>query len=355
MQWFRLHSEARTDAKLESLPDDEFRVWFRLLCLANEQSERGVIAGYSVRLLAVEVARGDSALLGRTLASLIELRIVECDQETDSTTFINWLKRQYDKESDWPENTRSRKTEQRSRAVTPSHALSRAVTLSHTTYEYAETETETETETEPTVDTFGQETTEVNNVVAAAAATPTRGALALAPSSSSASTPLPSSPSSSSPPTTAPKLVPLAPVPRPSERPRDLLWDACVVACGGLAPSNKVERGKWNKGLAALRESGATPDEITLRAQRYKRRYGDHIALNPMALASNWTVLAMEVTSHANNNTGPSASAASNNHGRAGGRNTGGAYAGPHLPDADELREWARQQRAAGRTNIIGA
>lgn len=94
MQWFRLHSDARTDAKLESLPDDEFRVWFRLLCFANEQPERGVFVDYSPRLLAVEVAHGDVALLTRTLASLVDLRILVCDQDADVTTFVHWLERQ---------------------------------------------------------------------------------------------------------------------------------------------------------------------------------------------------------------------------------------------------------------------
>jgi hypothetical protein len=94
LPWFRLHAEARTDAKLESLPDDEFRVWFRLLCLASQQPERGVLAGFSVRLLAVEVAHGDAALLGRTLASLIELRIIQADQQGNSTRFIHWRDRQ---------------------------------------------------------------------------------------------------------------------------------------------------------------------------------------------------------------------------------------------------------------------
>jgi hypothetical protein len=104
MDWFRLHSEARTDAKLASLPDDEFRVWFRLLCFANEQPERGVIAGYSPRLLAVEVAGGDVSLLERTISSLVELRIVERDSgghsseatETAGVCFTHWLERQYD-------------------------------------------------------------------------------------------------------------------------------------------------------------------------------------------------------------------------------------------------------------------
>jgi hypothetical protein len=92
MKWFRLYHEARTDAKLDSLPDDEFRVWFRLLCFANEQEERGVIQGFSDRLLAVEVARGNVELLTRTLDALTELRIVERD---DSAVVIRaWGKRQ---------------------------------------------------------------------------------------------------------------------------------------------------------------------------------------------------------------------------------------------------------------------
>jgi hypothetical protein len=144
---------------------------------------------------------------------------------------------------------------------------------------------------------------------------------------------------------------------QPPERPRDLLWDACVAACGGITPSNKIERGKWNKGLAALRESEATPEDVAIRAERYKRRYGAEIALNPMALASNWTILAQEVAHHARN-TGSARSAAATRHGanRSGGGSHGahGTYTGPHLPDADELKEWARQQRAAGVTNIIG-
>ena len=94
MRWLRLYHKARTDAKLEALPDDEFRVWRRLLCFASEQPNRGVIAGYSARLLAVEVARGDVALLDRTLASLQELDIVVAGE--DSYRFAHWDERQYD-------------------------------------------------------------------------------------------------------------------------------------------------------------------------------------------------------------------------------------------------------------------
>lgn len=362
MPWFRVHAEARTDAKLESLPDDEFRVWFRLLCLASEQPERGVIAGYSVRLLAVEVARCDVALLGRTLASLMELRIIECDQETDSTRFIHWMERQYDKESDWPENTRSRKAEQRSRDVTPTHARSRDVTRCHAIEREREREVLSDGE-----DISGERMP---------APARSLGALALSPSPSSVASVSPApSPTAPSPPKlvalpSSPSAPPVTPAATRKPRAPDPLWDACVLICdgNGKGPANDAERGKWNKGLKSLRQSGATAEEITIRAERYRRRYGEEIALNPLALANNWSTLSREMTevsdhadssnTHSSSNTANHSNGARfNNRGRGGSSqsyNSYNSYTGPHLPDADEWREWARKEREAGRPVIGG-
>jgi hypothetical protein len=136
----------------------------------------------------------------------------------------------------------------------------------------------------------------------------------------------------------------------------DALWDACVVACNGNAPTNDVERGKWNKGLAALRQSGATAEEIGIRAVRYKRRYGEGIALNPMALAGNWTQLAtdvMEGHDHAaGNNPGHTAKGNGGN-----GRSGGAGYRGSNraangikpLPDADYWERYRQQLEREGR------
>jgi hypothetical protein len=66
-------------------------------------------------------------LLTRTLAILVELRVIECDEEANRTAFIHWLERQYDKESDYPEHTRSRKEASRSRGVTRGHAESHPI------------------------------------------------------------------------------------------------------------------------------------------------------------------------------------------------------------------------------------
>lgn len=138
MYYLRLHHEARTDAKLESLSDAQFRVWFKLLCYANEQPERGVVAVRSYRLLALEVARGNEGLLRDTLDALRGLLIVDesaldedgnpLDDEGNpiegglpSVRFINWEKRQYDHPSDAPDATRARKAESRARARGSAH------------------------------------------------------------------------------------------------------------------------------------------------------------------------------------------------------------------------------------------
>jgi hypothetical protein len=81
---------------------------------------------------------------------------------------------------------------------------------------------------------------------------------------------------------------------------------------------------------------------------RYKRRYGEGIALNPMALAGNWTQLATEVQDHASNTT-------SGNQNRSGGGRGNGyssaqkGYQGQHLPDADEWERIRQQYEREGR------
>lgn len=97
MQWFKLYVEARNDAKLRSLSDTQFRVWFNLLCFASEQSARGVIDVEDAQLLAIEVAGGDLVLLDETCAALHALRIVTCVTSSVTgryITFLNFEKRQ---------------------------------------------------------------------------------------------------------------------------------------------------------------------------------------------------------------------------------------------------------------------
>ena len=139
MDWFRMYTEARNDAKLRSLNDSQHRVWFNLLCFASEQQDRGTIDGYDMDLLAVEVASGDVDLLSETIQRLQRLRIIEV--EGDTITFLNFAKRQYEKPSDKPEATRERKRRQRERDRNKCHTN---VTPCHAT----DTDTETDTDTD---------------------------------------------------------------------------------------------------------------------------------------------------------------------------------------------------------------
>lgn len=152
MEWFRMYSEARNDAKLRSLNDSQFRVWFNLLCFSNEQPERGTISDIDEELLAVEVANGDTELLRDVLARLEKLRIIERDDIT--INFINFKKRNYDKPSDLPERVKERVTrhreKQRNTNVTPCNASETQCNPLYTDTEAeADIDPETDTETDP--------------------------------------------------------------------------------------------------------------------------------------------------------------------------------------------------------------
>lgn len=85
--------------------------------------------------------------------------------------------------------------------------------------------------------------------------------------------------------------VSLAPK-RKKERKPDELWDTLVELFGGSATG--VERGRWNKALAGLREAGATPEQLRAAALAYRRVFPD-AAMTAMALAANWTTLTGKV------------------------------------------------------------
>ena len=146
MKWLRLYHEARTDAKLESLPDDEFRVWFRLLCFAGVQPTRGVIVNVSPRLLAVEVARGDVTLLQRTLISLAELCIIETSD--DAHAFIHWNKRQFASDNVTERVLKHRESAKKQDETLQKRFCNGDVTIPDNRYRETDTELETDTVTD---------------------------------------------------------------------------------------------------------------------------------------------------------------------------------------------------------------
>lgn len=75
---------------------------------------------------------------------------------------------------------------------------------------------------------------------------------------------------------------------KPRARPRDELWDALTDEFG--EPTNDSERGRRNKTLKLLRQSGATPQELRRRIEIYRAKWPD-IDCTPTAIASNWSDL----------------------------------------------------------------
>jgi hypothetical protein len=58
-------------------------------------------------------------------------------------------------------------------------------------------------------------------------------------------------------------------------------------------PMTRTERSNYGRVVRNLKEVGATPEEVRLRADRFRAKYGqDYLTIN--ALDSNWTKLAQE-------------------------------------------------------------
>lgn len=80
--------------------------------------------------------------------------------------------------------------------------------------------------------------------------------------------------------------------PAKERKPRapDPLWDVLVEVFGAEAAG--LERGRWNKALASIREAGGTPEQLRAAAVAYREHemFG-RLTMTPTAIASNWTLL----------------------------------------------------------------
>jgi hypothetical protein len=77
----------------------------------------------------------------------------------------------------------------------------------------------------------------------------------------------------------------------------DEIWDAVMSACGVNPQTiNSQERGRHNRAVKALKESGATAEQIYARAASYKVKF-PNVAMTPIALASHWSELDGTVSS----------------------------------------------------------
>lgn len=71
----------------------------------------------------------------------------------------------------------------------------------------------------------------------------------------------------------------------------DEIWDAVMTACSvNSSTINSQERGRHNRAVKALKESGATVEQVFQRASAYKAKF-PNVAMTPIALASHWSEL----------------------------------------------------------------
>jgi biotin operon repressor len=77
----------------------------------------------------------------------------------------------------------------------------------------------------------------------------------------------------------------------PRAKKRDEVWDAIMEACGvNTATINSNERGRYNKAVKLLKESGATGAQIHTRVQVYRRKFKG-ASVTPVAIANHWSEL----------------------------------------------------------------
>lgn len=363
MKWLRLYHEARTDAKLESLPDDEFRVWFRLLCFAGAQPERGVIANVSPRLLAVEVAHGDVALLQRTLISLAELCIIKTSD--DAHAFIHWNKRQFASDNVTERVLKHRESAKKQDETFLKRFSNGDVTIPDNRYRETDTESETDTVTDDSKESG-------NSIIVADALA--SGDDDSAPHAPDVDVPLsepePTPDVISEKPTTPAKIAPDAPAMRLAIQ----LREAVLAHNSTALDARKAMTGQgiqaWARKIEALISDPrrAPPDvEAVIAYATSDTRFWQAIVLNPDKLKKHFDTIngqRLNARSGQNGGNGNGRQTANAAHGRSAGGGYGsgsgngraGTGGASHPPvGTPEYIEWARARDAQLGIGVSGA
>jgi hypothetical protein len=79
----------------------------------------------------------------------------------------------------------------------------------------------------------------------------------------------------------------------PAGASNDPLEEAVLGACGWKGRRTKDGSGWLNGAVAQLREAGATPEEVAVRALRYRANYDGRLP-TPTALVKQWAALSAE-------------------------------------------------------------
>lgn len=253
MQWFRFYSEALDDPKVQRLTGDLFKVWVNLLCLANEQEERGTLP------LADDIAfrlRLDDQKARDALNGLRRAGLLEYNTDTDKYRVHAWDKRQFASDDSTERVRRFREKQRETANETERNASETFLKRSRNAID-----------TDPDTEQIQKQKQSIS-----------RGGGAAAPRNAPPPTP----------------IVRAAPKPKdapPIERSRDLLFeavcDACLIDWRHLTDA---ERGKANAATGQIRKAGGTPEDVPVHAANYRAAYTT--PLTPMALAGNWALTA---------------------------------------------------------------
>jgi hypothetical protein len=108
--------EMLTDPKMLSLNNSQWGIWTKLLCLANQQTVRGVISFEEISFVRVleKILHTSRKNLTTTLKKFQELGLVEMDIQEGFITITNWNERQFPSD-DVTERTLKFKQRKRSR------------------------------------------------------------------------------------------------------------------------------------------------------------------------------------------------------------------------------------------------
>jgi DnaD/phage-associated family protein len=134
MPWLKLYTEIRTDPKMQSLSDLEFRTWINILCLSAESKVRGIICieeglAYPIEGLARTLFISTDELTS-CLNKFQKLRMIDLDED-GIIEVIHFDDRQYEKPSDKPEEVAKRakkhRLKNRNAKVTPKQREENAI------------------------------------------------------------------------------------------------------------------------------------------------------------------------------------------------------------------------------------
>jgi hypothetical protein len=104
-RWFRMYADVLDDPKVQRLPDDLFKAWVNLLCLASRND--GVLPPVEDIAFALRMSQDVTVTV---TAELVKRGLLD---EGDNLAPHNWAERQF--KSDTPESAAERKRAQRAR------------------------------------------------------------------------------------------------------------------------------------------------------------------------------------------------------------------------------------------------